>query len=139
VKLPGRHSSNGCFFGARTLAFSRHFGERRQKLLVARHERRLAGGQEEAASARSSGFPSLSIGVQLMYLSEIAAFLDLRSRLCGNPKLGPLFQLFQCGSSHNGGAQTLRSIPDAGYPAVREEWICLRRTSMRPTTRLNGL
>jgi hypothetical protein len=89
----------------------------------ARHERSLAGGEEEAASASSSGFPSLSIGVQLiMYPSGIAAFLDLRSWLCGNLKLGLLFQVFQCGSSHTGGAQTLRSTPDAGCPAVREEW-----------------
>lgn len=68
--------------------------------------------RKRVVSAGSSGFPNLSIGVQLTCLSGIAAFLDLRSWLCGNLKLGLLFRVFQCGSSHTGGAQTLlRSKP----------------------------
>ena len=70
--------------------------------------------RKRVVSAGSSGFPNLSIGVQLTCLSGIAAFLDLRSWLCGNLKLGLLFRVFQCGSSHTGGAQTLRSNSDAG-------------------------
>jgi len=98
-------------------------------------ERSLAGGEEEAASASSSGFPNLGIGLQLIYPSGIAAFLDLRSWLYGKFELGTLFQVFQCGFSHTGGAQTLQSTPDAGCPAIREEWIRLHRKSMRPATR----